>query len=156
MLVQYILNACARFFFDIPLRSHVTPYLNKHSILKMAHYSKLLLASLHFGTIKYKTPVYLYNKVTWFSSQKKLAPERVRCNLLWNFIRQMISGKVFDASSWCWNNISPPIRNLNSIARFKNKLKSFLIKHLYFQRDVKHDTRGSYLHFLSSSLFYLL
>ncbi|XP_039753361.1 uncharacterized protein LOC120628806 [Pararge aegeria] len=51
-LIQRVQNACARFCFDIPPRTHVTPFLNNHHLLKMGSRRKLHLAGLLYGVIK--------------------------------------------------------------------------------------------------------
>lgn len=66
-LVQRVQNACARFCFKIPPRSHVTPYLNSSDLLKMKARRNLHLATLLFGIIKYKSPPYLFSKLEWAS-----------------------------------------------------------------------------------------
>lgn len=52
-IIQRVQNACARFCFDIPLRAHVTPFLNKNIILKMKHRRKLHFVCLLFGVLNH-------------------------------------------------------------------------------------------------------
>lgn len=62
-LIQKVQNACARYCFNVPPRSHVTPYLNSAKMLKINYRSQLHFATLLFGIVKYKMPLYLYHKL---------------------------------------------------------------------------------------------
>ncbi|KAJ8732388.1 hypothetical protein PYW07_014987 [Mythimna separata] len=53
-LIQRIQNACVRFCVNVPHRSHVTPYINKNNIMKMAARRKLHLAGLLFGVAQHR------------------------------------------------------------------------------------------------------
>lgn len=138
-MIQRVQNACARFCFDIPLRSHVTPYLNKHALLKMLHRRKLHLAALLFGVVKLKEPRYLFEKLSW----------KARLQLSRSCTEQLITerhgtaafrGSFRYAATRCWNNIPPPIRNSQSIFGFKLKLKKFICDHQKMQAPLKNDT----------------
>lgn len=138
-LVQRVQNACARFCFDIPFRSHVTPFLNNKYHLKMMHRRKLHLACLMFGVVKYKTPSYLYDKLSWKANRK---PSR-QCST--QLATQRHSSAAFRgsfryAASKCWNNIPPPIRNLQSIHGFRLKLKKNLFAHQKGEESLRNDT----------------
>ncbi|KAI8441229.1 hypothetical protein MSG28_014878 [Choristoneura fumiferana] len=80
-LIQRVQNACSRFCFNIPLRAHVTPFLNKHIMLKMHHRRKLHLACLLFDVLKHRAPMYLVNKLT-LSSCLRSSGERKRATQL--------------------------------------------------------------------------
>lgn len=108
-LIQRVQNACARFCFNIPLRAHVTPFLNSHNILKMQHRRKLHLACLLFGVMKYKTPPYLFNKLCCIKLR-----ERRNCGIQLLTPRHASAafrGSFRYAASKVWNNIPPPLRN---------------------------------------------
>lgn len=62
-LLQRVQNACARFCFRIPPRSHVTPFINNASMLKMSKRHDFLFACLLFDGIKTQTPSYLYKNL---------------------------------------------------------------------------------------------
>lgn len=137
-LLQRVQNSCARFCFDIPRRAHVSPYLNKHSLLKMRHRHKLHLACLMFGVIKTKIPSYLHEKLTWRSELRG----RRRCCPQLTIQRHCTAafrGSFRYSASKCWNNIPPPIRDLKSIFSFKHKLKIFLLVHQNNQ-ELRQDT----------------
>ncbi|CAG9786786.1 unnamed protein product [Diatraea saccharalis] len=68
-LIQRIQNACARFCFHVPPRTHVTPFLNTANLLKMEARRKLHLATLLYGVIETKRPSYLYDKLTIFRNE---------------------------------------------------------------------------------------
>lgn len=140
-LVQRVQNACARFCFDVPFKAHVSPFLNKHFILKMKHRRKLHLACLMFGVMKYKSPSYLYEKLSWMSSSRDCGSRQCSKQL----VTQRHSSACFRgsfryAASKCWNNIPPPIRNLLSLHYFKFKLKKFLFDHQKDQESLRCDT----------------
>ena len=128
-LIQRIQNACARFCYNIPRRSHVTPFLNKHFILKMKSRRKLHLACLLFGVIKFKKPDYLYNKLNWLNSRRECG--RRQCS------QQLSSqphhtaafrGSFRYAASKVWNNLPPPIRTTNTIYTFRKRLRQYLVE----------------------------
>lgn len=138
-LIQRVQNACARFCFKIPPRSHVTPFLNQHSILRMKARRKLHLACLLFGILKHNTPKYLYERLTWISNTRTLR----KCSKQLSTQRHhsaSFRGSFRYAAAKCWNNIPPPIRDLQSIHGFKRKLKVFLTNHQkalgYLQNDI--------------------
>lgn len=127
-LVQRVQNACARFCFAIPPRTHVTPYLNNANILKMKFRRNLHLATLLFGTIKHNNPFYLAEKLVWSrdvksrftrNSVSSLAIPRHRTNAF--------RGSFKFAASKCWNDLPPPFRSLKSVHTFRNKYKVYLL-----------------------------
>ena len=62
-LLQRVQNACCRFCFIIPPRSHISPYLRAAGMLNMESRSQLHLASLVHNVIKYEKPEYLFKKL---------------------------------------------------------------------------------------------
>lgn len=138
-LIQRVQNACARFCFKIPPRSHVTPFLNLRFILRMKARQKLHLACLLFGVLKHHTPRYLYERLTWIANTRTLR----RCSKQLATHRHhsaAFKGCFRYAASKCWNNIPPPIRELQSIQGFRHKLKMYLmshqIQHGYLRKEV--------------------
>ena len=127
-LIQRVQNACARFCFKIPNRSHVTPYLNVNNVLKMTARRKLHLASLLFGVTKYRKPSYLYEKLTWRQDQYKYTA-RISTNPLRNpkYSTAAFRGSFKYAATHCWNNIPPPLRDLGTLQSFKLHFKNFLL-----------------------------
>lgn len=121
-LIQRVQNACARFCFSIPRRSHITPFLNEHYILKMKSRRKLHLASLLFGVIRTGHPAYLYNRLVWLNCRRlcsvQLATQQHRS--------ASFRGSFRYAASKIWNNIPPPIRNSTSIYVFRKRLRQHL------------------------------
>lgn len=127
-LIQRVQNACARFCFKIPPRSHVTPFINQHSILKMKSRRKLHLACLLFGVIKYKEPSYLYNKLSWIASKRDRPVRQCSQQLSTEpHSTAAFRGSFRYAATKCWNNIPPPIRNIKSLGTFRTHLRKFLI-----------------------------
>lgn len=132
-IIQRVQNACARFIFKIPPRTHVTPYLNKASILKMSLRRQLSLATLVFGVIKTNKPEYLFRKLYWRgedSTQKVRAVSQIL--VLPKHHTAAFRGSFRYAATMCWNNLPPPLRQINSDYNFKHKLKKILLS---FQRN---------------------
>lgn len=126
-LIQRVQNDCARFCFSIPPRSHITPFLNKNNILKMDHRRKLHLACLLFGVIQHKAPLYLFEKLTWLSSRRPLGARQCSIQLITpQHASAAFRGSFRYAATKCWNNIPPPIRNLQNITSFRKRLKKFI------------------------------
>lgn len=126
-LVQRVQNACARYCFHIPPRSHVTPFLNDSNLLKMEARRKLHLAVLLFGVIKSGKPIYLFNKFTWAQSVNR-NPMRA-CKHIFTTPKHRTSvfrGSFKFAATRCWNDLPPPVRDLKTIVTFKK----YLMKHL--------------------------
>lgn len=129
-MIQRLQNACARFCFNIPFRSHVTPFFNKRNLLKMNARRKLHLASLMFSVIHSRTPLYLYDKLEWTHGYTG----RVRRNCVPQLSiprhrTAAFRGSFRYAATKCWNNIPPPIKKAKSSVTFKVKLKEFLLLH---------------------------
>lgn len=127
-LIQRVQNACARFCFTIPPRTHVTPYLNKNYALRMKSRRKLHLASLLFNIIEYKEPTYLYEKLKWMSQRRSCSLRNVSLQLaIPRHGSASFRGSFRYSATKCWNNIPPPIRNSGTIRSFKLRLKQHLV-----------------------------
>ncbi|KAJ8714774.1 hypothetical protein PYW07_002999 [Mythimna separata] len=127
-LIQRVQNACARFCYSVPPRSHVTPFLNKHFILKMKSRRKLHLACLLFGVVKTKQPKYLYDKLSWITGRRECAPRLCAQQLATQPHRTAaFRGSFRYAASKVWNNIPPPLRVLGTIYTFRTRLRQYLI-----------------------------
>lgn len=125
-LIQRVQNACARYCFYIPPRTHVTPYLNNSRMLKMETRQKFYFACLLFDVIKWKQPQFLYKKLIWSRTfienrlrfySKVLDVPRHRTTAFRGSFRYL--------ASKCWNNIPPPIRDCKCKTKFKTELKKF-------------------------------
>jgi hypothetical protein len=140
-LIQRVQNACARFCFDIPPRAHVTPFLNKHNILKMAHRRKLHLACLLFGVIKYETPAYLFEKLSWFSSRRSHRTRQCSIQLMTpQHASAAFRGSFRYVATRCWNIIPPPFRNLEVISSFRAAIRKCICEHQRRQETLALDT----------------
>lgn len=127
-LIQRIQNACARFCFPVPRRSHISPFLNSNNLLNMDARRNLHFATLLFGIITTKQPSYLYNKLT-FSTRHIRHAIRLICP---SHRTAAFRGSFRYAATKCWNNLPPPIRNSKTIHSFKISLK----KHLLFEQKL--------------------
>lgn len=127
-VIQRVQNACIRFCFNVPPRSHVTPFMNTANILKMKGRRDLHMACLLFNLVKYKTPPYLADKLVW---ARDVLTCRTR-SLQWCMLQprpRIVSfrGSFRYAASKCWNDLPPPLRNLKSLTNFKVKYKLYLL-----------------------------
>ncbi|KAL0883331.1 hypothetical protein ABMA27_016821 [Loxostege sticticalis] len=127
-LVQRVQNACIRFCFNVPPRSHVTPFINDAGQLRMEARMKLHLATMLFDVINSAKPKYLYEKLAW-------APARdghIRRACTYVFSTQIhrtaaFRGSFRFAASRCWNDLPPPLRALKVKNTFKTRLKKYLL-----------------------------
>lgn len=124
-LIQRVHNACARFCFRIPPRAHVTPYINAAKLIKMSWRRHLHFAVLLFGVIKSRKPYYLFKKLHWFRDGNSYNTRAASALLLATPLHGSAAfrGSFRFAATKCWNDIPPPLRNINNINLFKIKLK---------------------------------
>jgi hypothetical protein len=121
--IQRIQNACARFCFSVPRRSHISPFLNQNKLLNMSARRDLHFASLLFGVIKKHEPLYLYDKLK-FTQRKTRIASRLLCP---THRTAAFRGSFRYAATKCWNNLPPPIKNAVSVKSCKQKFKRHLI-----------------------------
>ena len=127
-LVQRIQNACARYCFSIPPRTHVTPFLNSSNMLRMEGRIKMHLAGLLFGIVKFKTPEYLYKKLTWrFSSARFLRSCALQLAIPQHRTAAFRGSFRFSATK-CWNDLPPPFREFKSKFTFKKHYRQYLLQ----------------------------
>lgn len=131
-MIQRVQNACGRFCFNIPPRTHVSPFLNKASILNMESRRRLHLAILMFDLMKFKNPEYLYDKLNFrkFHTQYGSGDGRSIRPLLASHVHRTVAftGSFRYQATKCWNNIPPPMRQLTSKYTFKNNIKIALLE----------------------------
>lgn len=127
-LIQRVQNACIRYCFKIPPRAHVSPYLNNARIMRMKYRRQLHFATLLFGVIKNKTPIYLYNKLSWSNESNRSYQTRASSYMLNvpSHRTAAFRGSFRYAATRCWNNIPPPLRILKAIKTFNIKYKKYL------------------------------
>lgn len=121
-LLQRVQNACCRFCFNVPPRSHISPFLNNASMLNIASRSKLHFACLLFDVVNYKCPEYLHQKLKYPRSCEEMRSTRPP---LANYMHRTVAftGSFRYQATKCWNNIPPPIRSLKTKSTFKKHLK---------------------------------
>lgn len=125
-VLQRVQNACVRYCYNVPPRTHVTPYINNAKLLKMKNRQDLYFANLLFGIIKHKKPEYLYSKLKW----RKASRLRSTAIVLHTAQHKRVAfrGSFRYQASKCWNNIPPPIRGANTKAAFKTNYKKYLLE----------------------------
>lgn len=128
-LLQRVQNAYARYCYNIPPRSHITPFLNKGNLMKMAARRKLHLATLLFDVVLSKTPEYLFRKLSWSKNHNTIKTRASSYLLLTPRHRTAaFRGSFKFAASRCWNDLPPPLRLLKSVHCFKIKYKKHLLE----------------------------
>ncbi|KAG7301202.1 hypothetical protein JYU34_014077 [Plutella xylostella] len=127
-LLQRVQNACARFCFCIRPRAHVTPFLNKSNLLKIAARQRLHLATMLFGIVKYQTPDYLYKKIDWSRNHHSINTRGSNYLMLTPAHKSASYRRSFKyLASKIYNNLPPPIRDLKSVSSFRSRYKMFLL-----------------------------
>lgn len=131
-MLQRVQNACCRFCFNVPPRSHITPFLNKASMLNLEARRRLHLAAVMYDVIHLKNPEYLYNKLNFSTFHKHYGPgipRATRAPLVVEIHKTVnFTGSFRYQATKCWNNIPPPIRTASSRYTFKKKLKILLLE----------------------------
>lgn len=131
-LMQRVHNACARFCFKIPPRSHVTPFLNNNNLLNMKMRRRLHLATLLFGVTTLQRPSYLFSKMKWqrdLSSRKhQLRGARPHHLQLPPYRTAAFRGGFKYAATKCWNNLPPPLYKSLSRHAFKCDYRRHLLR----------------------------
>lgn len=128
-LIQRVQNSCARYCFSIPRRAHVTPFLNSSNLMNMHSRRTLHFAGLLFGVIKNQDPSYLYSKLK-FTERASRFNDRLICP---TYNSASFRGSFRYLATKCWNNIPPPLRNLNNVKAFKLNYKRLLLSS---QKDI--------------------
>ena len=128
-LVQRVQNACCRFCFSVPKRSHITPFLNKASMLNMASRRRMHLASLMFDVVTFGKPEYLRSKLRFPHCDDAYGSRAARQPLIVPGHRTAaFEGSFRYQATKCWNNIPPPLRELTSKSSFKKNLRISLLE----------------------------
>lgn len=147
--IQRVQNACTRFCFGIPKRSHITPYLNENQILKMEGRRLLHLAGLIYKVVHTGRPRYLHDKIKWlgnahniFTRSKLSRRMEIPKHKTANF-----KGSFKYAASKIWNDLPPPLHEFMSYLSFKIKLKKILLeKQLSASKEIykhKHKNKSA-------------
>lgn len=128
-LIQRVQNACARFCFNVPPRSHITPFLNQHRILNMKNRRDLHLATFMFGVVKSGKPRFLYDKFEWARDHNRHPPRA--CSFVLRIPRHgtaAFRGSFRFCATKCWNSLPPPLRELQNKCNFRLKFKTLLLE----------------------------
>lgn len=89
---------------------------------------ELHLAGLVFDVVKYKNPEYLHAKIKFVNENSRNLLRSIRSALLYHSHKTAaFTGSFRYLATKCWNNIPPPIRNLNTKFTFKTNLRAYLL-----------------------------
>ncbi|KAL0819933.1 hypothetical protein ABMA28_007935 [Loxostege sticticalis] len=127
-LVQRVQNACIRFCFLVPPRSHITPFINGAGQLKMEARRRLHLSVMLFGTIATGKPKYLHEKLTW-APVRDGHDKRMCTHVFLTPVHRTAAfrGSFKFAASRCWNDLPPPLRALKIKSTFRTHYKNYLL-----------------------------
>lgn len=127
-LIQRVQNACARYCFKIPPRTHVTPYFNSADMLKLRARQDLYFSTLLFGVIKTGKPEYLFEKLTWRFSRHHTNRNNTCVLSVPRHGTAAFRGGFRYLATKCWNNIPPPLRELKTKTIFKRRIRAQLLE----------------------------
>lgn len=127
--VQRVQNSCIRYCYNVPRRSHITPFLNTYSILNMSNRRALKLSSIVFGLRITGIPPYLAKKLIWNDRVEGQKRSLRFPNLITSPSPRLYlyHGSFRFAASKVWNDLPPPIKNIKSIYTFKLKCRQWLM-----------------------------
>lgn len=123
--IQKVQNACIRFCYRVPGRSHKSPIINAKGLLNMESRRHVHLLVFIHRVITDKRASYLYNKLFWcaddhnFNTRSKLKNKLI----IPKHRTQGYRGSFKYTASKIWNNIPPPLRNIKNAFNFKNEFK---------------------------------
>lgn len=126
--IQRVQNACARFCFNIPKRSHVSPYLNEKGILNMASRRKLHYANFVYKILNDEKPEYLFRKCSRKLHARGTRMQYENTLVLPEYKTMGFKGSFRFAAAKIWNDLPPPLRLNMSQFSFKAKLKKILLE----------------------------
>ncbi len=129
--LQLIQNAAARLIFNEPKRMHVTPLFINWHWLPIAAHIKFKVLMFAYKTTAGSAPLYLNSLLQTYVSSRSLCSAS-ECHFIVPFQRGTKSlSQTFklNVPSW-WNDLPNSIRAAESLAIFKNRLKTHLF-HLY-------------------------
>lgn len=126
--IQRVQNACIRYCYRVPRKSHITPWLNNKGLLNMENRRHLHLANFTLSIIKKRKPSYLYSRLVW---REYTFNSRYENHFLLNtpFHRtRAFEGSFRYQATHCWNNLPPPLRRPSvSFQTLKAGFKLFLL-----------------------------
>ncbi len=125
--LQLIQNAAARFIFNEPKRMHVTPlFINLHWLPKAAHikFKELMFA---YKTTSGSEPLYLNSLLQTYVPSRSLRSASESHSIVPSQKGTKSLSQTFklNVPSW-WNHLPNSIRAAESLAIFKNRLKTHL------------------------------
>lgn len=121
--IQRVQNACVRFCYDIPKRSHITPYLNERKLLNMENRRKSHLAYTVRKVIEFQKPYYLFEKLKWVKDTQK-RPLRPCTKLSIPHHKTAFYRGCFKFAA---ANLPPPLREPMTLFKFKKLLQKHLL-----------------------------
>lgn len=126
--IQKVQNACMRFVYRIPRRSHITPILVKNKLLNMQNIRTLKYACFVQTLFKSRCPLYLFDKL---KPKPTISRLRLR-NLRFQLPKCSLAGTkgcFKHAASKIWNDLPPPVSSALyfSATTFRKRLLNYLL-----------------------------
>lgn len=111
--INRMFNACVRYVFRLKKFDHVSQYSNRLLNVDFKNYLDFRTCLFIYKLIKYKAPLYLYNKISFLSSRRtsKLSIPISRINLF--------NKSLFVKGFVLWNSLPSDIRSIESEAKFR-------------------------------------
>ena len=130
--LQKVLNACARFIYDLKKRDNVSFYLSKAHILPIKQRVVYKLCSTVFKILNASAPIYL-NSIVRIKAQPVDSRYDFRLNsdVLQIETSEKCSGCISNKMTLYWNNLPIDIRYITDFSIFKTQLKTHLFRESY-------------------------
>ena len=129
--LQLTLNRAIRFIFNLPIRTHITPYLKQLHILPIKFRIKFKICLFSFKVFYAMAPQYLMNKFQKYipTSTMSLRIGSGRDNFMFDIhIPDHRKQTIIQQMKLDWNSLPLDIRMTNNIARFKVQLKTHFFR----------------------------
>lgn len=114
--IQRVRNYYVRFWYAVPARSHLTPFLNYFGLLNMSNRRRLKLNSILFNLRHCGVSQYLANKLCWNYRVKDQTPWIQYPVLPLRSFPRLHFRLPFTK---CWNDLSPPTKHYHSLYTLK-------------------------------------
>ena len=123
--IQKVQNSCLRLIYGVKRRNRISPYLVMSGWLNMFNRFKLRSNTFYFKIIKFKSPTYLYKKITFRTDVHHLTLRRKHYLTIPQHRKEIFKRSFSYNIASCINNLE----NFNihhSIMLFKNNLRKRL------------------------------
>jgi Reverse transcriptase (RNA-dependent DNA polymerase). len=129
VLLVRALNSCVRFIFDSRRDEHISPYYERLSWLRIENRRKYFLGVLTYTVLSTTTPAYLRENLQYQSEVSIRATRACEIDLYLPQCRTEVYKASFQSSApTLWNSLPEEIRRSTTVATFKSRFFSFLLR----------------------------